>query len=281
MPVGRNKVSPMRYGIYISNYALDGNPRKFQQLAIAAEKAGWQGFYIWDHVYPKARCKIADPWITLAGIAASTESMRIGTTVTPLPRRRPQKIAREVVSLDQLSNGRFTLGVGLGSPPELELFGEDGNLKTRAEKLDESLEILEGLWTGKPFSYNGTHYKIGEVCFTPRPVQKPRVPIWCAGFWPIKKPFRRAAKYEGIFPLRQKGSLKPKDFFNISEYIHQYRSSKKPFDIVTWGRSKGESNADTWIHNYEDAGVTWFLEIIMGRDFRKILSRIQLGPPKV
>jgi alkanesulfonate monooxygenase SsuD/methylene tetrahydromethanopterin reductase-like flavin-dependent oxidoreductase (luciferase family) len=183
---------------------LDGNPKKFQQLAIAAEKAGWQGFYIWDHVYPKVGSKIADPWISLAVIATSTERIRLGTTVTPLPRRRPQKITREVVTLDQLSNGRFTLGVGLGHPPESEfkLFGEDGSLKTNAEKLDESLEILEGLWKCKPFSYNGIYYKIGEFCFKPRPIQKPRVPIWCAGWWPIKKPFRRAAQYDGIFPFQ-------------------------------------------------------------------------------
>jgi alkanesulfonate monooxygenase SsuD/methylene tetrahydromethanopterin reductase-like flavin-dependent oxidoreductase (luciferase family) len=271
----------MRYGLYVANYALGGNPKKFLQVAIAAEKAGWQGFYIWDHVYPSAISKVVDPWITLAAIATSTERMRLGTTVTPLPRRRPQKIAREVVTLDQLSNGRFTLGVGLGGPSELELFGEDGSLKTRAEKLDESLEILEGLWKGKPFSYSGKHYKIREVCFKPRPIQKPRVPIWCGGTWPIKKPFRRAAQYDGIFPLKQKGQLKPDDVLDISKYIYQYRKSKKPFDIITWGRSKGDSNADRWIHEYEAAGVTWFLEIIMGNNLKKILTRIQLGPPRL
>ncbi len=173
----------MKHGIYISNYALEGDPIKFLELAVAAEDAGWDGFFMWDHNYAGKDELIADPWITLAAIAARTENIRIGTTVTPLPRRRPEKVAREVATLDILSKGRFILGVGLGgsSDNDYGFFGEDINLRERAERLDESLAILEGLWSGKPFSFSGKHYNIEEVTFNPRPIQRPHVPIWCAG----------------------------------------------------------------------------------------------------
>ena len=273
----------MKCGIYISNYALKGDPEKFVKLARIAEEAGWQGFFMWDHVYPRGgKSKfVADPWITLAAIAATTSSIRIGTTVTPLPRRRPQKVAREVTTLDRLSGGRFTLGVGLGHPPdcEFEFFGEDPSFKIRAEKLDESLEILDGLWSGKPFSFSGKHYHIETVTFKPRPVQKPRVPIWCAGWWPKKAPFRRAARYDGVFPLGEKDRLKPKDFRDILGYVKEHRKTKGQFDLILLGRSRGDPHHDSWIRDYEDAGASWFVELIMGADYDKYAERISKGPP--
>lgn len=270
----------MKYGIYISNYALKGDPKKFVELATAAEDAGWDGFFMWDHVYPSKGELIADPWITLAAIAAKTEKIRIGTTVTPLPRRRPQKVAREVTTLDHLSNGRFILGVGLGGPPELEFgsFGEDTSLKTRAEKLDESLEILEGLWSGKPFSFSGQHYNIEEATFEPRPIQKPRVPIWCGGTWPIKAPFRRAARYEGVFPLGAETELKPKDYQAITDYVEEHRKTMKKFDIIMWGRSTGNPESDSWIGDYEKNGVNWYTELMMTANIDTCLARVTKGP---
>ncbi|TET07236.1 MAG: LLM class flavin-dependent oxidoreductase [Candidatus Thorarchaeota archaeon] len=267
----------MKYGIYISNYALNGDPKKFVDLAKAAEDAGWDGFFMWDHVYQSSGDLIADPWITLAAIAAQTEKIRIGTTVTPLPRRKPQKVAREVTTLDNLSNGRFTLGVGLGDDSEDGYFDEETSLKTRAEKLDESLEILEGLWTGKPFSFTGQHYNIQELTFEPRPMKKPRVPIWCGGTWPIKAPFRRAARFDGVFPLSAKDELKPEDYQEITDYVKGHRKTMKDFDIIMWGRSTGDPKKDSWIGDYETAGVNWYTEIIMNADIKKCLSRISKG----
>ncbi|MHA2191720.1 MAG: LLM class flavin-dependent oxidoreductase [Candidatus Thorarchaeota archaeon] len=200
----------MQYGVYISNYILNGDPRNFVKLAKEAEECNWDGFFIWDHINPGPGFKngVADPWITLSGIAAVTERIRVGTTVTPLTRRRPQKVARETASLDILSNGRLVLGVGLGgSDAEFEYFGEDTSTRILAEKLDESLDIITGLWSGEPYSFQGKHYKVDEVTFKPTPIQKPRIPIWCAGSWPLKKPFERAVKYEGVFPLGHRGDL--------------------------------------------------------------------------
>ncbi|MHA1950981.1 MAG: LLM class flavin-dependent oxidoreductase [Candidatus Thorarchaeota archaeon] len=270
----------MKYGIYISNYALQGSPNKFLDLAVAAEDAGWDGFFMWDHNYAGKDLLIADPWITLAAIAARTEKIRIGTTVTPLPRRRPEKVAREVATLDILSKGRFILGVGLGgsSDNDYSNFGEDVDLKARAEKLDESLAILEGLWSGKPFSFSGKHYTIEEVTFNPRPIQRPRVPIWCAGTWPIKAPFRRAARYDGVFPLGITGNLELDDYSDIVNYVKNHRESMKDYDIVILGQTTGDPEKDSWVEETKTLGMTWYVEVMMGDHFDKFLARIVKGP---
>ena len=121
-----------------------------------AEQAGWDGFFLWDHVIAGVEgVPTLDVWVALTAMAMTTSRIRLGATVTPLPRRRPWKLARETVTLDHLSNGRLTLGVGLGVPEEYETFGEDSDNKVRAAKLDEGLEILTGLWSGKPFEHHG------------------------------------------------------------------------------------------------------------------------------
>lgn len=271
----------MKYGVYISNFALQGNPNKFLELAVAAEDAGWDGFFIWDHNYAGKDELIADPWITLSAIAACTERIRIGTTVTPLPRRRPEKVAREVATLDILSKGRFILGVGLGgsSSNDYGRFGDSTDLKIRAGKLDESLAILEGLWSGKPFSFSGKHYTIDEVTFIPRPIQRPRVPIWCAGTWPIKAPFRRAARYDGVFPLSMSEDMSLEEYASVVNYVKKHRESMKDYDIVIMGMSTGDPEKDSWIGESEFLGMTWYVEIVMGDDLDKFLGKIAKGPP--
>jgi alkanesulfonate monooxygenase SsuD/methylene tetrahydromethanopterin reductase-like flavin-dependent oxidoreductase (luciferase family) len=270
----------MKFGIYIANYALKADPRNFVKLAEAAEEAGWDGFFMWDHVYPIKAKPATDPWMTLAAIAAVTSKIRLGTTVTALPRRRPHKLAREVVSIDQISDGRFTLGVGLGGDGDLEFatFGEEPSIKVRAEKLEEFLLILEGLWTGEPFSFSGKHYHIDEVTFKPRCVQKPRVPIWCAGTWPKKAPFRRAARYEGVFPL---GAKNAQDIADIHDYMEQHQPVKKDFDLVIMGTTEGDPKEDSWLAEYPDVGTTWYTEVIMDDDLEKHMKRVRKGPPVV
>jgi alkanesulfonate monooxygenase SsuD/methylene tetrahydromethanopterin reductase-like flavin-dependent oxidoreductase (luciferase family) len=270
----------MKYGIYISNYALQGVPNKFLELSIAAEDAGWDGFFMWDHNYAGKDALVADPWITLAAIAARTEKIRIGTTVTPLPRRRPEKVAREVATLDILSKGRVILGVGLGGSTDNDYrkFGEDTILKERAERLDESLAILEGLWSGKPFSFSGKHYNIQEVTFNPRPIQRPRVPIWCAGTWPIKAPFRRAARFDGVFPLGTTGNMELEDYSGVVNYVKSHRGSMKSYDVVIIGQTTGDSEKPSWIDDSEALGCTWYAEVMMGDDYDKFLERIVKGP---
>jgi len=213
-------------------------------------------------------------------IAARTENIRIGTTVTPLPRRRPQMVAREAATLDILSKGRFILGVGLGGSSDNDYgrFGENTDIKVRAEKLDESLAILEGLWSGKPFTFSGKHYTIEEVTFNPRPIQRPRVPIWCAGTWPIKAPFRRAARFDGVFPLGIDGNMELDDYSNVADYVKNQRGSMKDFDMVIIGTTTGDPEKESWVDESKACGVTWYAEVMMGDDFDKFLERIVKGP---
>ena len=181
------------------------DPRLLVEIAADAEAAGWDGVFVWDHIAREEDPSVpaTDPWIAVAGMAVRTQRVRLGVMVTPLARRRPWKVAREAVALDALSGGRFTLGVGLGGGQQAEFaaFGEEADPRVRAELLDEGLAILDGLWSGEPFSFEGKHHRIGGAQFRPRAVQQPRVPVWVAGRWPNRRPFRRAARWDGVFPV--------------------------------------------------------------------------------
>jgi probable F420-dependent oxidoreductase len=237
-------------------------------MAQAAEAADWDGFFIWDHVAMDWPGTVVDPWIALAAIAAQTERIRLGPMVTPLPRRRPWKIAREAVSLDHLSQGRLVLGVGLGIlSEEFENLGDEPDLKVRAAMLDEGLEVLSGLWSGEPFSHEGEHYHIKDTHFLPKPFQVPRIPIWVAGLWPAKAPFHRAARWDGIFPLNQPDlmvDLTPQQVKDIVAYIGERRSSNSHFDVLHRGTTPGDDRDEDLeiVAAYRDAGATWWLENI-------------------
>ena len=182
----------MRFAINLPNFGEYGDARRLAELARETEAAGWDGFFIWD-VFggdSAAPVPVDDPWIALAAIAATTERIRLGTMVTPLPRRRPWKLARQAASLDHLSGGRLILGVGIGTPPEeFARFGEEPDPRIRAEMLDEGLEVLTGLWSGEPFSFHGRHYRVEEATLLPRPVQQPRIPSGSVGPGRASRPF--------------------------------------------------------------------------------------------
>jgi probable F420-dependent oxidoreductase len=284
----------MRFAINVPNFGEYGNPRLLASLAREAELAGWDGFFVWDHLQffdPLAPVPVADPWIALAAVATATERIRLGPMVTPLARRHPWQVAREAATLDHLSNGRLILGVGLGGLPEAEFdaFGEVSDARVRAQKLDEGLAILAGLWTGEPFSFAGEHYRVAETRFQPNPVQSPRIPIWVGGSWPNKAPMRRAARWDGAFPASSENSgmamLSPDEVRDIATYVAAHRQDDGPFDLVIGGETPGDdpSQAASVIAPYADAGVTWWQEMVHG--FRGPLAamraRIQQGPPPV
>lgn len=157
-----------------------GEAAPLAELAREAEAAGWDGFFLWDHVAPDPRLPTVDPWVALTAVALATERVRIGALVTPLPRRRPQVVARTAVSLDRLSGGRLVFGAGSGNGRRSEwgAFGEATDPRVRAEQLDEALEVLVGLWSGEPFRFAGRHHRVEEACFLPPPLQRPRIPVW-------------------------------------------------------------------------------------------------------
>jgi alkanesulfonate monooxygenase SsuD/methylene tetrahydromethanopterin reductase-like flavin-dependent oxidoreductase (luciferase family) len=276
------------FGIYIANYGITNDPQDYIELAILSENIGWDGFFLWDHVFFSSNKTqpFLDPWILLSAIAVKTKRIKLGTTVTPLARRRPWIVAKEVSTLDHLSKGRIILGVGLGAESDFSNFGENTDPLIRSKKLDESLQILNGLWANKPFTFKGKYFNIKEVDFFPKPFQE-KIPIWVGGNWPNKKPFQRAAQYDGVFPLKagSDDALSPNEYSEIIKYIKQRRSSVDSYDIIKPFISTGLKKEDDWSFktNFLNIGITWFVELIYpGRDsldnIKKIISR---GPPRV
>jgi alkanesulfonate monooxygenase SsuD/methylene tetrahydromethanopterin reductase-like flavin-dependent oxidoreductase (luciferase family) len=271
----------MRFAVNVPNFGALSDPRVAVTLAQEAEAAGWDGFFIWDHVLWLAPMNrpVAEPWVTLAAIAAATERIRLGPLVTPLPRRRPWQVARQAVTLDQLSGGRLTLGVGIGGDwfGDYSSFGESADDKTHGAQLDEALAILEGLWSGEAFSFAGEHYTISDAQFLPRPLQQPRIPIWVAGVWPGTKPFRRAARYDGVAPMsRTDGLLTPEEMLELRAYVQEHRTSEGPFDVVL----HGPPLRDEQYAAYAAAGLTWY-HVVMGEadDAEAARAWIRSGPP--
>ena len=278
----------MHFGIAIPNFGdCCGSTRELAELALEAETCGWDGFFIFDHILYSINqpVRLVDPWIALTAIAINTKRIRIGPLVTPLARRRPWKLARETTSIDHLSDGRLILGVGLGDPAEADFapFGEDSGTKARAERLDEALDVLAGLWRGERFSYTGKHYQLRNVQFRPPPIQSPRIPIWVAGRWPMRKPFVRAAQWDGVFPLGlQRGSrLNPNEIRSVAAFVRKRRTDTSPYDIVTTSGASGQVDDAQALRMYADAGATWWLEDLRNWcDMRQELSnRIRKGPP--
>ncbi|MHB8599096.1 MAG: LLM class flavin-dependent oxidoreductase [Ktedonobacteraceae bacterium] len=287
----------MHYGIVLPTMGPGGDARTIADLAHDAEEAGWDGVFIWDAMYIKRDkpedATTYDPWIAMAAIVMRTEHIRFGTMITPLSRRRPWKVARETVTLDHLSHGRLILPVGLGTLDDggFSKVGEVTDRKQRAQILDESLDIITGLWSGQPFSYEGEHYHLQEMTFTPPPVQSPRIPIWVIGAWPRMKSIQRTLRYDGIIPARMtddgaSGNMTPADIQALKTYAEEQRSQQTPFDIVIEGETPGDDHekAMTIVRPYIEAGITWWLESVWSTPETQggvagMRTRIQQGPP--
>ncbi|MDX6716484.1 MAG: hypothetical protein QOH30_3042 [Baekduia sp.] len=231
--------APARRAIFVAPFDELADPRLLAELAADAEAAGWDGFFLWDHiVYSAPTRAVLDPWIAMAAIAMSTERIVTGPMVTPLSRRRPHKLARETMTLDLLSGGRLVLGVGLGSDRHGELapFGEVHDPREQAGLLDDALDKIQHYWDG---------------AFEPRPVQRPRIPIWAAAKWPNRRPVRRAAQLDGLFPIDLPD---PEALTELAGEIAELRGPDAgPYDLVV--TNGAGTDPQPWV----DAGATWCL----------------------
>jgi len=267
----------MRFGLHVPQLGALAEPHAIVDLARRAESAGWDGYFVWDHVMHRGDPPACDPWVALGAIAVSTERLVIGPMITPLPRRRPWRVARETTTLDRLSGGRTVLGVGIGTDAygEFSAFAEPAlDDRTRAAMLDEALEVVTGLWRGERVTHTGEHFRIDAVIQTPTPVQQPRIPIWCAAVWPNRAPLRRAARWDGVVPV---GSLSPADAADLLAEVMRHRQATTPFDFVL-PSSAGTGGA---IAEYADAGVTWWLHSIAPTDdLAATRAVVDAGPPK-
>jgi alkanesulfonate monooxygenase SsuD/methylene tetrahydromethanopterin reductase-like flavin-dependent oxidoreductase (luciferase family) len=283
-------VSILHSGIIVPNFGEYSDPQVLAEMAREAEDSGWDGFFMWDQITMDTTQPVCDPWIALALIASATKRIRLGTMVTPLPRRRPTTLARQTVTLDRLSEGRLILGVGLGALQyeEFDALGDEPELKIRAEMLDEGLEVLTGLWSGEPFAHEGKHYRIKSAHFLPTPLQRPGIPIWVAGNWPARAPFRRSARWDGVIPgwdIMGGSKQSPQDVRDMVAYIKSMRSSNGSFDVAYGGKTSGtDRKADALeVRQYREAGVTWWLEDLnpWRGPLEEMRNRIRNGPTSI
>jgi alkanesulfonate monooxygenase SsuD/methylene tetrahydromethanopterin reductase-like flavin-dependent oxidoreductase (luciferase family) len=268
-------VKRLRSAIWLPLFDELADPRAVAALAAEAEEAGWDGFFVWDHLRWREPIRdVADPWIVLAAIAMATERLRFGPMVTPLARRRPAKVARETATLDRLSTGRLTLGVGLGSDEfgsEFSKTGEQLDDRARGQMLDESLEILTAAWSGDPVRHLGEHYTVDDITFLPRPVQRPGVRVWAAGFPGNLKPMRRAARLDGYVPVNLQH---PDQLAEAAATLSGLRDGEMgSFDIAV-GLAR-----DVDVALYARAGATWWLpEIDPGTPIDTVRGLVRDGP---
>ena len=264
-------MSILQRGLAVPCFAED--PMELAELGVEAERAGFDGFFLWDHIVFSNTGEgppIVDPWLVLAVVAARTTRIRLGTMITPVPRRRPWQLAKETTTLDRLSDGRLILGVGIGSPAygDFGIFHEPADERVRAELLDEGLDILAGLWSGERFSYQGRHFTLDPVRFTPTPVQRPRIPVWVGGVLPAARPIARAARWDGMVPIRfsERALVRPSaaDMADVGAKIAAARAaagSPAEFDLVVWAEvAEIPAQVLQIARPYQDSGVTWWIE---------------------
>lgn len=285
----------MRFSINVPNFGDFADPRRVADLAIAAEQAGWDGLFVWDHVVHDKRLRrgqpFGDPWILLTAAALATERIKLGTLVTPVPRRRPEQLARQVATLDVLSGGRMIFGAGLGGPidDEFASFGDTTDPVQLAQRLDEGLELLRRYWSGEKVDYAGQQYRVSDVTLLPATAQRPHPPVWIAGFWPNRAPMRRAARWDGAVPLfRSAGHGYPPSAAELGAlvgYLDEHRAGRTndPFEIVVGGVTEPASAADVVVPLI-DVGATWWDERQRQNsddfaEFAPVRRRVEAGPP--
>lgn len=287
----------MRYSINIPNFGDFADPHAVAQVAVAAEQAGWDALFVWDHVVHLKRehrgRPFGDPWILLTAAALATSRLRLGTLLTPVARRRPEQLARQVATLDSLSGGRMIFTAGLGGPIEDEFgsFGGTTDPRVLAERLDEGLDLLCRYWSGEPVNHHGRHYQVHDVTLLPATVQRPRPPIWIGGFWPHRAPMRRAARWDGVAPLfmaARHGVVPPvEQVRELVAFVLRQREDRqdRPFEIVLGGKTPEDpAQARDVIAPLADAGATWWDERQLQTSadhyhLAPVLRRVQSGPP--
>jgi len=273
----------MKFGIALPY----GDALRTARFARLAEEAGWDGVFVGDAIW------CVDPVVALTAAAMQTSRIRLGIMVIPVPLRKPWKIASETVALDHVSQGRLILGLGAGAVwmgwqgfPR-----EETGKRERAEMLEETIDILTGLYQRKPFDYDGKHYELkltllDEQYYPPAPIQQPRIPLWVVGVWPRMKSMRRVLRADGLLPQKMNSdgqfeNIYPADIGEMKAYIDANRTLTSPFDIVVeeqtleWNRAQIQDKLGQWI----EAGATWWVEGLWGADESQVEARIEKGVP--
>lgn len=290
IPLGLQSAK-MRQGISISAVGPGGDPRTMAQLAAAAEDAGWDAVFLEDYiVYPGTQAPATyDPWLVLAAMAVATKTIRLGTLVTPITRRRPWKLAMEATTLDHLSDGRVILGLGAGEAAETSFAAvhESASQRDLAAKLDESLEILARLFEGTRLTFHGAHYRIDRLQLLPRPVQRPRIPIWVGGDWLLSGVRRRLTRWDGTCAYHGKPGTpesRPLDAGEVRDlraWVERQREGGlNGYDICVGGRPRDTDlgREHEYLGSLAEAGATWWQEWPGPGDASRVRRAVLAGP---
>lgn len=283
----------MRHGLVLPNWEAGNAVSRLVEAAIAAEEAGWDGVFLADHlIFPPpseigaastvdVHWPMPDPWVTLAGIATRTSKVKLGTWITPVARRQPWQMARDLATLDRLSEGRVILGVGLGRRPDYEQFGQRWELGTIASKTDEALLLIERLWTGERVSHSGEHYQLSDVALLPTPVQRPRIPIVIGGLWPRRPAVRRGARWDGIMTHFPGDGVLPADEKSpeqhATEMVRYYRSIAGEAGEIFLPAGP-ERRSSEWVDLAQDLGATWLYTAKVNGSWTLDVDEIARGP---
>lgn len=275
----------MRFGLDVPVDGPYADPRLLARLAGEAEAAGWDGFFVQDVL--SSTDPVADPWVALTAVVLATSRMTVGSMLTPLPRRRPAEVARQTVTLDRLSGGRLVFGAGLGyAEHDFTPFGDQWDIRLRAAQLDEALDVVAGLWSGEPFSYAGTHYRLDRALLRPGPQQSPRIPVWVAAGWPRRGPLRRAARWDGVYLMTVNQEtdepLQPSEVAEAAGVLRSQRPDSGTGDIAINPSREGDLAAvNEQARAFADAGATWWLDLAPAGGPDAYLDLIRQGPPQL
>jgi alkanesulfonate monooxygenase SsuD/methylene tetrahydromethanopterin reductase-like flavin-dependent oxidoreductase (luciferase family) len=283
----------MRSMINIGAAGPGRDPRSMADLAALAEASGWDAITLEDYLVYQGNVGMPayDPWVTLAAMAMATSRIQSGTLVTPLPRRRPWRLASEAVTLDHLSGGRVILGIGAGDSkePSFVAAGEPAEARVLAEMLDEGLEILARLWSGEPVSYAGKHYRVNGLTLAPTPIQKPRIPIWVGGNWLVAGVRRRLTRWDGCCVyVGTPGSAADRpitadDVRGIVSLVKRKRGTTEGFAICVGGAEPDpdQERQREHIRSLAAAGATWWNDWIPPCDLDRTREIIRRGPLRI
>lgn len=296
-------MAELNYAIALPNWEVEGNTERLVEYGVAAEEAGWDGVFLSDHLAmggEDGSPDFPDPWITLAGIAARTEEITLGSWVTPIPRRQPWQLARDLATLDRLSDGRVLLGTGLGRSFDYTTFGDSWEPKKLGAKYDEALDVITGLWTGERFSYDGEFYTVNDAVMKPTPVQEPRIPIIVGGIWPNKKPFHRGSEWDGMVPHYRGDGVIPAEGLEreqsgdvilpertggpeeeIEEMVAYYQGLSEESGELLLPADPPHATQD-WIPFCRELGATWLYtrNIDPEHGWELTMERVREGPPE-
>lgn len=284
----------MRRGLILPNWAAGEDVDLLVEAAVAASDAGWDGVFLADHlVFPPPSdigggdrpfddMAMPDPWIIHAAIAARTERILLGSWITPVGRRQPWQLARDLATLDRLSGGRVLLGIGLGRRSDHEPFGTPWDLRAIAHRTDEALELLDAFWRGEPVNHRGEHFEVDDVTLLPRPVQRPRIRVVVGGLWPHRAVLRRGARWDGIVPHFPGDGVLPGDDTPPEEHLRAlvaayHEEATEPGEVMVL--DDPPDAGDGWRDLAAEVGVTWLLTAKRNSEWRIDLDEIAAGPP--